>query len=422
MADLFWPGDERAGDLFTESALLRAMVRVESAWLTALVGARIAPVGATADLEDLVTDDDVEAVALGAEGGGNPLIPLLPLVRDRLVGRRPVAATWLHKGLTSQDVVDTALMLCVRDVADRLRSELTTQTNALARLAHEHRATVMAGRTLTQHAVPITFGLKAAQWLQGVLDAADALAGTDLPAQVGGAAGTLSAVAELAARTGHSDPAHVSVDLVDALAVALGLHSRPPWHTARSPVSRIGDVLVQASDAFGRIANDVLVLTRPEISELAEPAAAGRGSSSAMPQKTNPVLSVLIRRAALAAPAVGAQLHLAAASAVDERPDGAWHLEWAALRDLGRRTVVAASQTTELVSGLFVDVARMRTNTDAARHDLLAEKRSLGTLFPDPGDERGDERGDDPSSYVGASALIIDAVLERARPYLEEAR
>ncbi len=128
-----------------------------------------------------------------------------------------------------------------------------------------------------------------------------------------------------------------------------------------------------------------------------------------MPQKRNPVLSVLIRRAALTAPTTGAQLHLAAAESSDERPDGAWHAEWAALRTLTRRTVVAASQSTELLTGLDVDAHQMRSTLDSVSDDVLAERRSLSALF-----DGAATTPDDPATYLGANDLIIDAVLERA--------
>ena len=169
MADLFWPGAERAGDLFTDAALLRAMVTVENAWLAALVDLKVADPAAAADLGGLVDSGDVELLSVQAEQGGNPVIPLVTLLRSRLRDGSPAAARWLHRGLTSQDVLDTAIVLCLRDTGRRLRGEMTEQVTALVRLADDHRGTVMAGRTLTQHAVPITFGLKAATWLHGVL-------------------------------------------------------------------------------------------------------------------------------------------------------------------------------------------------------------------------------------------------------------
>lgn len=414
MDDLFWPGDERAGELMSEPALLHAMVRVESAWLRALLSSGIAPHNAADDLSGLVTDEDVHDVAVGAEAGGNPVIPLLSLLRERIEKRSPEAAAWIHRGLTSQDVLDTALALCLRDTADRIREELHAQIIALAGLSDQHRQTLMAGRTLTQHAVPITFGLKAAVWLGGVLDAADDLIGSvELPVQIGGAAGTLASPTELIALSGSASSVR---DLTSIVSEVLGLKPRWPWHTSRAPFTRFGDALVRCTDAWGHIATDILTLSRPEIAEVAEPTAEGRGSSSAMPQKTNPVLSTLIKRAALAVPMAGAQLHLAAAESVDERPDGAWHTEWSTLHTLSRRTVVAASQTTELLSGLGVNADRMRATAMEASAGLLAERRSLSTLF-------GVAAADgDPSTYLGATGQIIDAALERAATFLKEPR
>jgi 3-carboxy-cis,cis-muconate cycloisomerase len=267
----------------------------------------------------------------------------------------------------------------------------------------------MAGRTLTQHAVPITFGLKASGWLAGILDAAEALreVRAGLPVQVGGAAGTMAATTELARSAGLDDPAAVAMGLADELAAALGLAARTSWHTSRRPVTVVADTLVTATDVWGRIASDVATLGRPEIGELAEPAVSGRGGSSTMPQKQNPVLSVLIRRAALTAPGLAATLHTAAALAVDERPDGAWHAEWATLRTLARQAVVAASQVTELVTGLQVHSERMAETVVAARDVLLAERTSI----------IGDPSGD-PNDYLGAADLVVDKTLSRARTYL----
>lgn len=417
---LLWPGEERAGDLFSEAAYLAAMVRVEEAWLAAIVSAGIAPAQARTPLADLVSPDDVPVLAEGAEAGGNPVIGLVKLLRGRLDGE---AARWLHKGLTSQDVVDTALVLCLRDVLDRIEGELASQAAALVGLAREHRATVMAGRTLTQHAVPITFGLKAATWLSGLTDAAEAVRRTrtrcpelvegSLPAQVGGAAGTLAAVVGLARLRGLDDPVAAAETAAGATATALGLTPHAPWHTNRAPLTAAADALVTAADAWGRIATDITLLTRPEVGELAEPAGEGRGGSSTMPHKSNPVLSVLVRRHALAAPPLAATLHTAAASYVDERPDGAWHVEWETLATLARRSVVAASQTTELVGGLRVDAARMRATAEAAGADLLAEQRSLTGIVG--GDVlAGSEAAAGLDDYLGATDSLIDSAIARA--------
>ncbi|MDP3966759.1 MAG: lyase family protein, partial [Nocardioides sp.] len=389
MADLFWPGDERAAEVFSSAAFLDAMVRTEGAWLAALVAAGVAPAAAGTDLTGLVGADDIAGISAAAESGGNPAMPLLRLLRDRAA--TSATREWLHRGLTSQDVVDCALMACAREAITRVSREVDQQVTALVQLVEEHRDTVMAGRTLTQHAVPITFGLKAALWLGGLLDAREQLRGVRTPAQLGGAAGTLAATVELARRSGADDPVGTALAVVAGTTTALGLDESRPWHTSRAPVARLGDALVGACDVWGRIANDVLVLSRPEIGELAEPA--GRGGSSTMPHKANPVLAVLVRRASLTAPMLGAQLHLASTEAVDERPDGSWHTEWTAVAALSRRTLVAASQMTELVTGLHVDSGRMAATAAAATSSLLAEPRSV---VPDAAT-------DDLSDYLGAT-------------------
>ena len=154
----------------------------------------------------------------------------------------------------------------------------------------------------------------------------------------------------------------------------------------------------------------MLLLARPEIAELAEPTVDGRGGSSTMPQKANPVLSVLVRRAALATPALAAQLHVASASYVDERPDGAWHVEWSALAQLGRHSLTAASQTAELLAGLHVDTGRMARLVQAAGSGLLAEQRSLAGLY-----DEAATPDFDPTHYLGSTDAIIDELVARAR-------
>jgi 3-carboxy-cis,cis-muconate cycloisomerase len=404
VSDLFWPGDERAGSLFSDAELLRTMEAVESAWLAALVAGGIAPVTARHPVHGLVGPGDIDAVARAAESGGNPVIPLVGLLRYRLPAE---SARWLHRGLTSQDVLDTALVLLVRDVLDRLDTELRRQVAELVRLTTTYAEAAEVARTLTQHAVPITFGLKTAGWLTGVLDALVALrrARSGLAVQLGGAAGTLAAAVELASlRGGETDPIEAAWQLVEATASGLGLPARAPWHTTRAPLTGVADALVTCTDAYGHLAADVTTLSRPEIGELAE---GSGGGSSTMPHKRNPALSVLIRRAALAGPGLAATVHLAAATTVDERPDGAWHAEWAALRDLGRRTVVAASQTSDLLAGLRVDTGRMAANLDRAE-GVRAEQQSMAALV-----------GAEPSAtYLGATPRWIEAAVRRAEPYL----
>ncbi len=403
MTDLFWPGDERAEQIFAPTSVLGALVKIEEEWLSTLVDGGVAPASARAGVHRLAGRRDVEQVSLGAEASGNPVVPLLSLLRERLGETDADAARWLHRGLTSQDVLDTALVMSARDTTRRLVAELDAQVEAMVRLADRHRDHLMAGRTLTQHAVPITFGLKAAQWLQGVLDARDDLRALHFPVQIGGAAGTLSALSELA---GDPDAAQF---LAADVARRLDLDHVVPWHTSRAPFTRYADALVRATDAMGHIANDVLVLARPEIAELAEPVVDGRGGSSTMPQKANPVLSVLVRRAALAAPGLAAQLHLSASEMVDERADGSWHLEWSTLATLSRRSLVAASQTTELLEGLHVDTGRMAAVVKQQTSALLAEHRSLAALT-----DSQRESDFDAGHYLGATGAFIDQIIARA--------
>jgi 3-carboxy-cis,cis-muconate cycloisomerase len=407
MTDLLWPGDERAGDHLSDTEYLHAMVSVETAWLEALVAAGIAPTAAGEDLSDLaglVSEEDAAGIARSAEASGNPVVPLVALLRELLAGQ-PEASRWLHRGLTSQDVVDSALMIGARDAVGAVRAELRGQIRALVDLVEAHRRTPMTARTLTQYAVPATFGLKAAQWLTGVLDAYDDVTALVFPVQAGGAAGTMAGAVELA--SGAADPAQTVTDLTVDLATRLGLTPSTPWHTTRTTTTRLGDAVVRCTDAWGRIANDVLTLSRPEIGELAEGAG---GGSSTMPHKANPVLSVQVRRAALAAPQLAATLHLAAAESLDERADGAWHAEWATLRTLLRRTVVAGSQTSELLAGLTVHADVMATRLADARDDVRAEQRSMADLA-------GTDAGGD---YLGATEAFLEAPLARAAGVLAE--
>ena len=405
-ANLLWPGDVRAGDILSDDTLLSAMVAVEKAWLDALAAAGIAPAEvAHADLLSLVLPGPREWLDNQAETTGNPAAALVELLRDGLREASPVAARWLHRGLTSQDVVDTALRLGAHQAVSEITRELLGQIRHLAELAEQHRHTPMVARTLAQHAVPTTFGLKVASWLTGVLDAYDDVSALVLPVQIGGAAGTMAATVELARHLPHPEAAATELGL--ELATSLDLTASTPWHTSRSTVTRLGDAAVRCTDAWARIANDVLTLSRTEIAELSE---GQPGGSSTMPQKANPVLSTQVRRAALTTPQLAATLHLCAADAGDERPAGAWHAEWDTLRTLLRRTVVAASQTSQLLSGLQVRADRMAWTLADAHDDVLAEQRAMAGVA-------GRAAGGD---YLGAVEAFLDAPLARATAVLAD--
>ncbi len=389
MSGLLAPGSHRAAGVVDDAALVAAMLRVEVAWARALVVAGLVDDAAADAVEQAAADLDPDLATLVAdtERAGNPVVPLVALLRDAVGDGSAV-----HRGLTSQDVLDTALVLLAHESLRRVHDDLLTTADHLAGLARTHRDSVMAGRTLTQHAVPTTFGLKVAQRMAAVDDAADGVGGVlaALPVQYGGAAGTRALLAGLAP---HADQESV----VDSFADALGLRPALPWHTRRGTVTGIGDALVTTTDALGALANDVLQLGRPEVAEVREGATPGRGGSSTMPHKRNPVLAVLVRAAALQAPQLAGQLHLAAANSVDERPDGAWHAEWPALRRLLEVALTAASQARELAGGLEVDAAAMATRAEVASDALLAEGGGVG----------------DVRDHLGEAGAMVDALLGR---------
>lgn len=373
-----------------DRAVLAAILAVEAGWAAVLEQHDLAPAGSAAVVAHAADASryDVADIARRSQGGGNPVIPLLADLRTQVrgldtagVGADGVgAAKAVHTSLTSQDVLDTALMLVARNTVEALLADVKGTTAALARLAEQHADTLCVGRSLTQHSLPFTFGLRTAQWFHGLAAAGRRLEALELPVQFGGAAGTLAAGTVLTSTAGltpGSAAGRLATDpfaLSDALAIQLGLAAAPaPWHTNRLAVTSLGDALAAVVDASGKIAADVLFLSRPEVAEVAEPRAPGRGVSSAMPQKQNPVLSVLVRSAALQAPGLAAQLHLAAATFNDERPDGAWHTEWPALRQLLALALGAAGHLRELAEGLQVFPDGMRRNLDLSGPLLLSE-------------------------------------------------
>ena len=354
-----------------DHAVIAAILDVEASWAAVLEEAGLVPAGSAAVVAEAADAGsyDAASVAERAQGGGNPVIPLLGDLRARVKSLDAGAVTAVHTSLTSQDVLDSALMLLASRTISALLDNVKRTTTALATLAGEHADTLCVSRSLTQHALPYTFGLRAAQWFQGVAAAAARLESLQLPVQFGGAGGTLASGTKLTAGS-----ASTPFDLADSLASRLGLAPAPaPWHTNRLAVTALGDGLAALLDSFGKIAADLLFLSRPEVGEVGEPLAAGRGVSSAMPQKQNPVLSVLIRSAALQAPGLASQLHLAAATFNDERPDGAWHSEWPALRQLLALALGAAGHLRELTEGLRVFPDAMRRNLEISGPLLLSE-------------------------------------------------
>lgn len=359
------PAESATGD----RAFLQALLDAEAALTRAQASLGLAPTEA-ADAVTAAADAarfDVRHLALRARGGGNPVIPL---VTDLTAAVDAGHSAYVHRGATSQDIMDTAAMLVAARTLDLVLADLARTEIALARLAREHRGTVMPGRTLTQHAVPTTFGLKAAGWRSLVLDARDRLRAVRdrLPAQLGGAAGTLAAFTAY----GTTDTGA----LVEAYARELGLAAPVlPWHTLRTPVADLAGALAFTAGALGKAATDVLTLARTEIRELSEGTG---GGSSAMPHKANPVRSTLVASAARRAPQLAATLY-GSLAAEDERPAGAWHAEWEPLRDLLRLVGGAARDTAELTEGLRVHADAMRAHLDLT-HGLIVSERLSAEL------------------------------------------
>jgi len=362
--------------LVSDDAVLDALVAAEAGLVRAWAAVGDLP-PAEAESITAVWDSlalDVEAVARSAVDGGNPVIPLLSELRRAL----PEAQRgWLHRGATSQDILDTAIMLVSRGAVDAVLADLSRAEAALVTLAREHRDVVAAGRTLGQHAVPTTVGLRAAGWLSGVRRSTGRLRSLTFPAQLGGASGTRAAFVELGGAAATQLPAR--------FAEALELdHVGAVWHTSRWPITELADALTQATDALGKLAGDIVTLTR---TELAEFSVGVGGGSSAMPQKRNPVAAVLIRSAALRAPQLAATLHLCAALSEDERPAGAWHAEWPTLRELLRLTLGASAHAVQLIAALRVDHEAVARNLALSRGLLLSERLSI-VLTPRIGQAR----------------------------------
>lgn len=349
---------------FSDRAYLAAMLAAEAALARAESGLGLAPDALAAAIA-AVSPDDLDLAALGRQTAvaGVPTIAFVKSVQARLPAELERA---FHKGATTQDIADTALALRLRDALRLIAADLDAILGGLARLAAAHRATPCAGRTYGQQAAPITFGYVAAVWLTGIADVADRLPEVRrhlLVASLGGPVGTLAGLGD-----GRGGPA-----VLDAFARELGLGTTPlAWHARRGRIAEAGCWLTELLGALAKMATDVVHLASTELAEVSEPHVPGRGGSSAMPHKRNPVSSTVILAAFAAAKGHAVTLFDAMA-ALHERSAGLWHGEWHALPSLFGLASGALREARALAEGLVVHPMRMQDNLGITRGLLFAD-------------------------------------------------
>ena len=387
-----------AADLVDDNALLTAMLATEVALAEAQAELGVIPAGAAAAIRVAAVPAhiDLAVIAAGVRETANPVVAFVGQLTAAVRSVDASAAEYVHRGSTSQDILDTALMLLCAATLDRIANDLLSCADSLAGLAERHRDTPMAGRTLTQHAVPVTFGLKAATWLHLVLDAVERVRRTRaaLPVSLGGAAGTLAAYHQYALET--TDPVGATLRLPALVARRLGLAEPAlPWHGVRTPLADVAASLMVTTGALGKLAADVLVLTRTEIGEVAEEQAPGRGASSAMPQKHNPVFSTLVATAARQLPPIALVL-FGSMAVEDERSSGGWHAEWQPLREclrIGAGAAANAASPRGGASGLTRGDGS-EPAADPRRHRLRAGQRGSGAVARQGQRQTSTGRGD----------------------------
>ncbi|VVE88307.1 3-carboxy-cis,cis-muconate cycloisomerase [Pandoraea bronchicola] len=427
---------------FSREATLQGMLDFEVALAAAEAEAGVIPAAAVAPITAAARANDLDWTALrdDAAFAGNLAIPLVKQLTARVKALDADAARFVHWGATSQDAIDTGLVLQVRGALDDMGADLDGLIHQLAAQVRQHRATVMVGRTWLQHALPITFGLKLAGTLDALLRARADLASVReqaLCVQFGGASGTLASL-------GTEGPA-----VAAALARHLGLPDAPmPWHGQRDRIVRVGGWAASLTGSLGKFARDTAMLTQTEVGEIAEASGPGRGGSSTMPHKRNPVGCAAMLAAAARTPQLAATL-FAAMQQDHERGLGTWHAEWETLPELLMLCGGALATASTLVDDWTVDTTRMRANLEMTHglimaeavtmalgeamgrleahrrvesccRDALAQRRHLRDVLRDD-DEiarvlSGDalERLMDPQHYLGAAETFVSRVLALA--------
>ncbi len=353
------------GMLDFEAALARAEAK------TGVIPARAAPAIAAKCRAELF---DAQSLAQAAAQAGNLAIPLVDQLQVKVAADDAEAARFVHWGATSQDAIDTGFVLQLRQALARIDSELALLARALARLAHDHRATPAVARTWMQQALPTTFGLKSAGWLSAVDRHRERVGEARrrcLALQFGGAVGTLAALGPK------------GMDVAAALGEELQLAVPDlSWHTHRDRMAEVATVAGLCTGTLGKIARDLSLYTQTELGEVSEPAADGRGRSSTLPHKRNPVTCAVVLAAAARMPGLVSSM-LGAMLQEEERGLGGWHAEWETLPEILSLFGGALHRLAETVTGLEVDTARMRANIDVTQGLIFAEavQMALGTAI-----------------------------------------
>jgi len=356
--------------VWSDAARLQRMLDFEAALARAEAGCGVIPAAAAQAIAAKCNVALIDAGALAQETALslNPAIPLVKQLTALVANNDAEAARYVHWGATSQDANDTGLVLQIRDALDLIEADLAFLCGALIELAQKHRSTPIAGRTLMQHALPTTFGVKVAGWLAAInrhRRRFDETRKRALVLQFGGAVGTLAALREK------------GLSVAEALAAELSLAlPEISWHTQRDRVAEIATTLGLLAGTLGKMARDISLHMQTEISELFEPAVEGRGGSSTMPHKRNPVTAAVVLAAATRVPGLVSTM-LSAMVQEDERGLGNWHAEWETLPEIFRLTGGALHHMLEIMPHLEVDTARMRHNLDATQGLIFAEAVSM---------------------------------------------
>src|SRR3954467_13977029 len=349
-----------------DAAYLQHMLDFEAALARAEAATGVIPVNAAGPITKACRAEsfDLDALAEAATQSGNLAIPLVKAL-TAAVGKADVdAARYVHWGATSQDVIDTATMLTMRAAVDALLSDLDRAVAGFAGLARQHRDTAMVARTWLQHALPMPFGLKLAEYAAALHRSRarlKRLRGETLALQFGGAAGTLAALGDKGLLVATKLAEELKLPLPDA-----------PWHAHRDRIAEAASVFAIVAGTCGKIARDVSLMMQTDVAEAFEPSGEGRGGSSTMPHKRNPVAAASALAAATMAPNLAATI-FAAQVQDHERSAGPWHAEWPTLPTLQLVTSGALAAIVDLAEGLEVDVARMRVNLDATHGLIMAE-------------------------------------------------